>query len=108
MNSKKRLVFQAVFAVGLVGQLLLLDVSRRLMVHDDDVILVNLDLSGQNLCLRIDGVSVVQLRCGRGDQPLFTPSPLVAAFGGFAYPLKFDVLLLICNLLRHICDDLVA
>lgn len=108
MNSKNRLENQAVFAVGLVGQLLLLDVSRRLMVHDDDVIMVNPDMRRQNLCLRIDGVALVLLRRGGGDQSLVAPSPLVAAFGGFAYPLKFDVLLLICNLLRHICDDLVA
>ena len=67
MNSKNRLVFQAVFAFGLVGQLLLLDVSRRLVVHHDDVIKIDTDMRHQLICFSIDGMAVVELRCGRGD-----------------------------------------
>ena len=108
MNSKNRLVFQAVFAVGLVGQLLLLDVSRRLMVHDDDVIMVNPDMRRQNLCLRIDGMAAIQFRCGRGDQPQVTPAPLMAAFGGCCDFFKLDVFLTACDALGCFGDDLVA
>jgi hypothetical protein len=91
--------FQAVLAFGLVGQLLLFDVSRRLMVHHDDVIKVDTDMRHQLIRFGVDRMAVVELRCGWGNQPLVVPALLVAAFSGFAYLLKFDVLLSICNLL---------
>ena len=108
MNSKNRLVFQAVFAVGLVGQLLLLDVSRRLMVHDDDVIMVNPDMRRQNLCLRIDGMAAIQFRCGRGDQPQVTPAPLMAAFGGCCDFFKLDVIVSSLDALGCFGDNLIT
>ena len=69
------------------------------MVYQYDIILGNLDIRHKLIRFGVDGVAVVESRCGGGDQSLVAPAPLVAAFGGFAYLLKFDVLLLICNLL---------
>ena len=108
MNSKNHLVFQAVFAVGLVGQLLLLNVSRRLVVYRDDVIKVDTDMRHQLIRFGIDRMAVVELRCGRGDQTLVAPSPLVAAFGSTYDPVKLDVLLLAFDPLRCGGDDIVA
>ena len=108
MNSKKRLVFQAFFAFGLLGQLCLLTIHRRLMVHHHDIIQIYPDIGNQLLGFSIDGVAVVQLRCGWGNQPLVAPSPLVAAFGGTCDFLKLDIFLTSCDALRCGSDDLVA
>ena len=99
MNDKNRLVFQAVFAFGLVGQLCLLTIHRRLTIHHDDVIQIYPDIGHQLIRFGVDGVTMVCRRCGGGDQPQVAPSPLVATFGGFCEPLKFDVFLVACDAL---------
>ena len=86
-----------VFTFGLVGQLYLLTIHRRLVVHHNDVIQGNLDIRHQLLGFAINGMAVVQLRCGWGDHPLVAPAPLVAAFGGCCDFIKLDVLLPVCD-----------
>ena len=71
-----------VFTFGLAGQLYLLTIHRRLVVHHDDVAHIHPDTGHQLLGLGIDGVTVVQLRGSRGDQPLVSPAAQVAALRG--------------------------
>ena len=94
--------------VLLVGQLLLLTIRRRLVVHQHDIIQGNLDMRHQLIRFGVDGVAVVQLLCGGGNQTLVTPALLVAAFGGTCDPAELDVFLAACDALGCFSDDLIT
>ena len=86
MNYKNRLVFQAVFAFGLVGQLLLITVNWMRMVDHDDVPQIHTHMRHKLLRFGVDRVTMVCRWCDGGDHPLVTPVTLVAAFGGGCDP----------------------